>query len=85
MIVGDDMPYTFAEDNYLEFVFDKSIQLSDILECRYGIYPEEHRYPSVACDFDSGDPNYNKVTMRLHPLLDIEANTKYTVIIDTRN
>lgn len=81
---GHNMPYTLAEDNYFEFTFDKTITLNSMLECRYGEYPENHRYPSVQCDFIAGATS-NTIRMRLHPALHIQASTRYTVIIDTRD
>ena len=83
-ILGHDLEYNLAEDNYLEFVFDASITVNGILECRYGEFPDGHRYPSVQCDYVAG-AEYNLIRMRLHPLLKMEENEQYVVIVDTRN
>jgi hypothetical protein len=81
---GHNIDYNLAENNYLEFVFDVSITLNSNIYCVYGVYPSSHMYPSVQCDFIEG-PVFNTIRMRLHPMLYIQAGTKYIVLIDTRD
>lgn len=45
------MWYEVGESHYFEFIFDDSVELRGIIDCRYGEYPDGRLYPSVDCNF----------------------------------
>ena len=70
----------------------------DYLECRYALKDPislkyGHPYPGVSCTYVNvpdivGPPliaGYTKITMKLHPKLDIISNSRYQIWIDTRS
>jgi hypothetical protein len=88
---GVDLFYTPAEDDYFYFEIGAPTNVfGGTLECRYGSYPEEHRFPSVACNRNYTAPTltaqgFHGVLMRLHPALDMSGIKTYRIILDGRD
>ena len=75
---GHDMFYETTESHYFEFIFDNSVDTSNI-DCRYGEYPDGRMYPSVDCQASAG-----RIKMVLHFRQSIESNKRYKIVISTR-
>jgi hypothetical protein len=86
--VGHGMVWNFAENNYFIFILDISVTIPNNLECRYALKTAGvwgHHYPSVECGVIATTATQRTLRMKLHPYLDILANSRYQIFLDTRN
>ena len=97
--VGDAMAWNPAEDwTFVATMPASVIYNNGNLECRYALKDTVtgkygHPYPGVDCTYVNVPdvvgpplvPGYTKITMKLHPLLDIAATSRYQIWIDTRS
>jgi hypothetical protein len=86
--VGHAMAWNFAENNYFIFILDISVTIPNNIECRYALKTAGvwgHHYPSVECVQIAATATQRTIRMKMHPYLDILANSRYQIFIDTRD
>jgi hypothetical protein len=87
---GDNMIWEPTESYQFRFTISNTVAINNgRLECRYALKNTitgqfGHHYPSVECGLLTAGATTNTYYMKLHPYLDIAANSRYQIFLDTR-